>query len=143
MEKSKKKLHELIQKQIQGEKVEEQLYKHYHGLVYQIAFSILKNKENTEDVMQNVFAKLMTMPKEKLPTKHEMSWLYSVTKNEAINEIRKHKKEVYVDKIYEFIDEDTNICEVIEKEDYQKLIRWINEKRARNSFFKGIIKIKL
>lgn len=142
MEKSKKKLHELIQKQIQGEVVEEQLYKEYYELIYRIAFSILNNKENAEDVMQNVFAKLMTMPKEKLPTQNEMSWLYSVTKNEAINEIRKHKKEVCIEEIYEFMDEDTNICEVIEKEDYQKLIRWLNKRRTRNSFFKGIVEIK-
>lgn len=143
MEENKKKLHQLIQKRIQGEKIEEQLYESYHRLIYQIAFSILKNKENAEDVMQNVFAKLMTIPKEKLPTKYEMSWLYSVTKNEAINEIRKHKKEVCLDEIYEFVDEDTNICEVIEKEDYQKLIRRINKRRTRDCIVKSIVKTKL
>lgn len=120
---SKAKLHELIQKQIHGEKVDDILYEQYHELVYQIAFSILKNKENTEDVMQNVFSKLIVMPKEKLPTQNETSWLYSVTKNEAINYIRKCKKEILVEEIYEIIDEDTNIDEVIDKQDYQKLIR--------------------
>ena len=72
-----------------------------------------------------------------------MSWLYSVTKNEAINEIRKHKKEVCVDEIYEFVDEDTNICEVIEKEDYQRLIRRINKRRTRDCIVKSIVKTKL
>lgn len=66
---NKVKLHEIIQKQILGEKVQEELYTEYRDLVYKIAFSILKNKENAEDVTQNVFTKIVTMPKEKLPTK--------------------------------------------------------------------------
>lgn len=122
---NKGRLHELIQRRMQGGKIEEELYSEYHELVYHIAFSILKNRENAEDVMQKVFTKLMTIPKEKLPSKNEASWLYSITKNEAINEIRKHKKETCIEEVYELIDEDTNIDEVIEKEDYQRLIRWI------------------
>lgn len=138
----KDRLHELIQQKILGQKVEEELYKSYHHLVYQIAFSVLKNKENAEDVMQNVFAKLVEMPKEKLPTTKETSWLYSVTKNEALNYFRKNKKEIPVEEIYEWMDENTQINEMIEKEDYQKLIRWIRGEGTRNYFLKGIIKIK-
>ena len=35
----------------------ETLYKDYNKLVYSIAFSILKNKENSEDIVQIVFFK--------------------------------------------------------------------------------------
>ena len=135
----KVKLHELIQKQILGEKVEEELYIKYHNLVYKIAFSILKNKENAEDVMQNVFVKLVKIPKEKLPTTKEATWLYTVTKNEAMAYIRQHKKEYKIENIYELIDGDTKIDEIIEKESYQKLIRRIKYPRTRNHIIKGIV----
>lgn len=35
-----------------------QFYEKHHRLVYRIAFSILKNKEDSEDVEQKVFLKI-------------------------------------------------------------------------------------
>ena len=69
----------------------ERLYSNYHQLVYGIAFSIVKNKQDAEDIAQTVFAKIYTMEKSKLPTKHEASWLYSITKNETINFLKKSR----------------------------------------------------
>lgn len=139
---NKVKLHELMQKQILGEKVEEELYTECRELVYRIAFSILKNKENAEDVMQNVFTKIVEMPKEKLPSQKETSWLYSVTKNEAISYIRKNGKELCLDEIYEVIDEDTNIQDIIEKEDYQKLISSLDSEEKEIISLKVLSKLK-
>lgn len=139
---NKVKLHELIQKQILGEKVEEELYTECRELVYRIAFSILKNKENAEDVMQDVFTKIVVMPKEKLPREKEASWLYSVTKNEAISYIRKNRKEICLEEIYELIDEDTNIEDIIEKEDYQKLISGLNKEEQEIISLKVLSKLK-
>ena len=45
----------------------EELYNNYNKTVYGIAFSILKNKEDSEDVVQIVFSKLYVLDKEKLP----------------------------------------------------------------------------
>ena len=65
---NKKELHELFQGIKQGSRTAfEVLYKRYNQLVYKIAFSILKNKENSEDVMQNVFTKIFELPEIKLP----------------------------------------------------------------------------
>lgn len=139
---NKVKLHEIIQKQILGEKVQEELYTEYRDLVYKIAFSILKNKENAEDVMQNVFSKIIEMPKEKLPSKKEATWLYTVTKNEAISYIRKSKKEVCLEEIYELVDEDTKIEDIIEKEDYQKLISGLDSEEQEIISLKVLSKLK-
>ncbi|MCI8352730.1 MAG: sigma-70 family RNA polymerase sigma factor [Clostridia bacterium] len=138
----KVKLHELMKKQISGEQVEKELYQNYSNLVYKIAFSILKNKESAEDVMQNVFTKIVEMPKEKLPKEKEATWLYTVTKNEAISYIRKNQKEVCLEEIYEFIDEDTNIEDVIEKEDYQNLIRGLDKEEQEIISLKVLSKLK-
>lgn len=79
----------------------EKLYTKYHTLVYGVVFTVLKNKENTEDVTQEVFTKIYNMNKEKLPSKGELSWLYIVSKNEALGYIRKKKEEVNIDDVYE------------------------------------------
>ena len=57
------------------------LYENYNKLIFKIAFTILKNKEDSEDVVQIVFSKIYKMDKSKLPNKNEASWLYTVTKN--------------------------------------------------------------
>jgi len=44
-------------------------------VIYGIAFSILKNKEDSEDVVQIVFSKLYVLDKEKLPKEKEATWL--------------------------------------------------------------------
>ena len=63
----------------------EKLYTKYNKLVYGVAFSILKNKEDSEDVVQIVFSKLYKIDKNKLPSNKEASWLYTLTKNETIS----------------------------------------------------------
>ena len=47
----------------------EVFYDNYNNLVYRIAFTILKNKDDSEDIVQVVFSKIYTLPKDKLPTK--------------------------------------------------------------------------
>lgn len=108
----------------------EELYQKYSSLVYQIAFSILKNKENAEDVMQNVFIKIVNLSKEKLPSKYEASWLYSVTKNEAISYIRKNKETMPIEDCAEKVQED-EIEEVMQKESYEKMISSLEQKEKQ------------
>lgn len=114
----------------------EKLYNKYNKLVYGIAFSILKNKEDSEDVVQNVMSKLYNLDKSKLPISKEASWLYTVTKNEAISIIRKTDKEINLEDIYE-IDNNNEIEDIIDKENFNKLISNLNEKE------KEIISLKV
>ena len=100
----------------------EELYKNYSKLVYGVIYSILKNTDETEDVLQNVFVKIFKLDNEKLPTKSHLSWLYSVAKNETINYIKKHSKEKNYESLYEITDNDTEIEKVLDKEYLNKLI---------------------
>lgn len=100
----------------------EELYKNYSKLVYGVIYSILKNTDETEDVLQNVFVKIFKLDNEKLPTKSHLSWLYSVAKNETINYIKKHSKEKNYENLYEITDNDTEIEKVLDKEYFNKLI---------------------
>lgn len=100
----------------------EKLYLKYNKLVYGIAFSILKNKEYSEDIVQNVFMKIYEINKSRLPTHMESSWLYTLTKNETISFIRAKKCDVSLEEIYEIEDVNDDIEKIISKEAYNKII---------------------
>lgn len=128
---NEKELNELFCKLKRKEKnAYEELYQKYSSLVYQIAFSILKNKENAEDVMQNVFIKIANLSEEKLPSKYEASWLYAVTKNEAISYIRKNKETMSIEDYAEKVKED-EIEEVMQKDSYEKMISSLEQKEKQ------------
>ena len=103
------------------------LYSKYNKLIYGIAFSILKNKEDSEDILQIVFTKIFEMDKEKLPTNNETSWIYSLTKNETLNYLRKQKEDVNLDDIYYIAEEDEELNKIIEKDKYNRIISKLNE----------------
>ncbi len=126
----KEELHQIFSK-LKVNKQEElfnQLYNKYQKLVYAIAFSILKNKHDSEEIMQKVFLKIWEIEKEKLPGANEASWLYSVTKNEAINFMKNKKEELNIENIYYISSNDKELDKVIEQEAYNKIISRLNTK---------------
>ena len=124
----------------------EKLYKNYKNLVYKIAYSILKNSYDSDDIVQIVFEKIYSIDKDKLPTRNESSWLYSVTKNETINYLNKKKNHIELEEIYEIEDNNNEINELINKDSYNRLIGKLNEeiislKILSNLSFKEIAKL--
>lgn len=100
----------------------EKFYSNYNILVYKIAFTILKNKDDSEDVVQTVFSKIYTLSKDKLPTKHILSWIYSVTKNESVSLLRKKKNTLNIDDIYSITDDTDEISNSIDIIEFNRLI---------------------
>lgn len=100
----------------------EKLYNKYKKLVYGIAFSLLKNEQDSEDIVQVVFTKIYSIDKSKLPIKNEASWLYSVTKNETLNFLKKKKDDISFDDIYEIPDNNNELNKLIEQDNYNRLI---------------------
>lgn len=115
----------------------EKLYNRYNKLVYGVAFSILKNKEDSEDIVQTVFTKIYSLDKNKLPNTNEASWLYSITKNETINFLKKKDNNVNLDDIYEIENTDNDINRIIDQDGYNRLISKLNNKE------KEIISLKV
>ena len=115
----------------------EKLYKNYKNLVYKIAYSILKNSYDSDDIVQIVFEKIYSIDKDKLPTRNESSWLYSVTKNETINYLNKKKNHIELEEIYEIEYNNNEINELINKDSYNRLIGKLNENE------KEIISLKI
>jgi len=115
----------------------EKLYAKYNKLVYGVAFSILKNKEDSEDVVQIVFSKLYKIDKSKLPSNKEASWLYTLTKNETISFLRKKNNDINLESIYEIEDKDNEINNIIDQVEFNRLISGLNDKE------KQIISLKI
>lgn len=115
----------------------EQLYQKYGNLVYGIVFGILKNKEDSEDTVQNVFCKLYKMDKEKLPSDKEACWLYTLSKNEAISLYRRKNEDVDLDSIYGIEENNNEIDKSIDILEFNRLINSLNEKE------KQIISLKI
>lgn len=105
-----------------------ELYDKYNNLVYSIAFSLLKDKENSEDITQLVFSKIWNMDLDNLPVKNEASWLYSLTKNETLNYIRKQKSTVTLDELYYINNEDKDINELIDTDSYNRIIARLDKR---------------
>lgn len=112
-------------------------YKEYYSLIYGIVFSILKNKENSEDVVQNVLIKIFSLDKSKFPDRGSLSWLYTVSKNEALNYLRKNKQFINIEEIYEIKEETDEIEKIIDVHTYNKIINGLNEKE------KEIVSLKI
>lgn len=115
----------------------EEFYTKYNKLIYKIAFSILKNKSDAEDITQIVFEKIYSMDKENLPKKNETSWIYSVTKNETLNYFKSNRNNINLDDIYEIEDNNQEISKIIDQENYKRLISKLNDNE------KEIISLKI
>lgn len=115
----------------------EKLYKNYNKLIYGIAYSILKQKEDSEDIVQNIFSKISQIDKNKLPINKEASWLYTLTKNESITFLRKKSNNIDIENIYEIEDTNNDINNIIDKVQFNKIICKLNEKE------KQIISLKI
>ena len=125
---NKQELHLIFQEIKQGNSNKQNdLYCKHNKLIYNIAFSILKNHENSEDVVQIVFMKIFQMDKNKLPITNESSWLYSLTKNETLNYLRKRKEDVNLDEVYYMTDEDKELNKIIDNDNYNRIIAKLNK----------------
>jgi RNA polymerase sigma-70 factor (ECF subfamily) len=124
---NKEELHSMFKEIANKNELEfNKLYDKYKNLVYAISFSILKNKEDSEDVTQKVFLKIWKIEKDKLPTENEASWLYTITKNETLNFLRNKKQELNIDDLYYINSEDKELNSIIEQDKYNRIISRLN-----------------
>ncbi len=123
----KQELHNLFKEiSVGNEEGYNKLYKKYNKIVYAIAYSILKNEQESEDIVQKIFFKIWKLEKEKLPKNNEASWLYSVTKNEALNFLKSRKDEINIEEVYYISNEDVELSNIVEKEYFNKIIKKLN-----------------
>lgn len=130
------KIAETVHKNFENLKLNKELYfkdfyKNNYNLIYGICYSILKEKENSEDITQNVFEKIYKLPTDKMPSEYESSWLYSVSKNESLQYIRKNKFSCSDENLSNLKSNKNEIDDVIENENYNKLVKKLDKKQEQ------------
>ena len=125
--KDREKIHNIFQSIKNGEKNKvEELFVEYNSLITNISFSIVKDKNIAEEVSQMVYLKIMQIDSDKLPENNEFSWLYTTTKNQTIDYLKKQHNNVDVDSI-EVTDADNKIDEVIDKDAFNNMLEGLEE----------------
>lgn len=89
------KFNELMKKVNDGDmSALKEIYSEYSAYVYQIAFAILKNKEDSEDVSSDVFLKLWEKSWQYKPGMFHKGYLATITRNLALDLLRRNSKVV-------------------------------------------------
>jgi len=114
-----------------------ELHNSYFRTIYGVALSVCKDQDQSYDIVQNVMLRLQTLPNEKLPVSGELTWLYTVTKNEALQEMRRHKGELPLDESFDTPSAYTEIDEFVDMDHFFAIISDLNERQ------KEIITLKL
>lgn len=106
----------------------ERVVEEYSNMIFRIAFSYLENKDDAEDILQEVMIRYILFIKANSfkDRNHEKYWLIRVTINLCCNEIKsaKHKKSIPYEKCTKeiFVTNEYNSNEVL------KLIKKLKEK---------------
>ncbi|ACB83731.1 RNA polymerase sigma factor [Natranaerobius thermophilus] len=92
---SKQQLAELISKASHNEQAFEQLYNYFFPKIYQYIYYRVNNKEVTEDLVSDIFLKVLRNLKSLKKPEDFQSWIYSIARNALIDYYRKkgRKKE--------------------------------------------------
>ena len=113
------------------------LYEKYKSLVYGVSFTICKNNDIADEVTQNVFFKIWRLSEDKLPNSCEASWLYSVSRNETIDFLRKTTSYIDIDSIYNIENDNNDISDIVDIDSYNRKISSLKEDE------KQIVSLKL
>jgi RNA polymerase sigma-70 factor (ECF subfamily) len=87
---------ELIRKCLRGdEKSFEKLLEKYRAPVYSICLRMVRNRDDAQDLAQDVFVKIFNKLDRYNPSFPFSSWLYRITSNLCIDFLRKNKRTVF------------------------------------------------
>ncbi|MDQ0213734.1 RNA polymerase sigma-70 factor (ECF subfamily) [Oikeobacillus pervagus] len=67
------------------------IYETYHQDVYQFLFYMVKNQETAEDLMQEVYIRVMNSLNKFQGKSSEKTWLFAIARNVALDYFRKQK----------------------------------------------------
>ncbi len=91
-EKNKQLIHKVKQGNIEAFRL---LVENHQHLAYTVAFNIVKNKQDAEEVVQDSFVKVFSKISQFKENAKFSSWLFKIVYNTALSRIRKKKLAVY------------------------------------------------
>lgn len=94
------------------------LVRRYHGKLYGLVYNMTSNKEDTEDLLQEIFHKAYTsLPRFKGDSSF-YTWIYRIAVNRSINFLKKRKKRraLSLDNVDDGIERDETYVELSSRE---------------------------
>ena len=107
------------------------MYRDYFRFLFSVAYSVLNKEEDTYDVIQSVMMRLYQLDENLFPNDHELSWLKTVVKNEALMHLRREKSSVTLDETAEFPVLDQRIEDFVDMDSFRELTAPLNERQRR------------
>ncbi|MEO0231154.1 MAG: RNA polymerase sigma factor [candidate division WOR-3 bacterium] len=87
-------------------RIVEKVFNEYRNVLLFFVNSFLRDKDKSQDIVQEVFMRLY---KEKNEIYNLKGWLFKVAKNLVIDDLRRNKRFVYLDEETEIEDENENL----------------------------------
>ena len=107
------------------------LYEHYFRFMFSVAYSVLSHEDDCYDVIQSVMLRLYLLEDKLFPTDHELSWLKTVVKNEALMRLRKEKVTAPLEECFELPVYDQRIDDFVNMEEFNALTATLNERQRK------------
>lgn len=105
------------------------VYEKYHRYLYALAIRFLKDSEMAEDAVQQVFVKLWITTRDINIEVNVKNYLYSMTKNYILNQIRDNKEIISIN--YEYAQADI-------QDENADIIKMIEDTQLTDLLYKGI-----
>lgn len=99
--------------------------------MFSIAYSVLNSEEDSYDVVQSVMMRLYQLDPALFPCGHELSWLRTVVKNEALMYLRRKKATVPLEEAEGFPVLDQRIENFVDMDAFHRLTSQLNERQKR------------
>jgi len=105
-----------------------QLYLRYAGLIYGVCMKYLKNAEKTKDAVMNIYQELL-IKLQSHKVENFKSWLYVVSKNHCLMQLRTEKKMITVEFTPAIMQSEdfTHLDSVLDKENELKKLEFCIE----------------
>lgn len=107
------------------------LYQNYFRFMFSIAYSVLNSEEDSYDVVQSVMMRLYQLDPALFPCGHELSWLRTVVKNEALMYLRREKATVPLEEAEGFPVLDQRIENFVDMDAFHRLTSQLNGRQKR------------
>jgi RNA polymerase sigma-70 factor (ECF subfamily) len=121
-----------------------EVFDRYSGLVYSIAFRVLQDPAQAEDVMQDIFFQVWKGPQTFAQTRGSLgAWLAVVARNRAIDSLRRRKPTDSVEDVV--LASQTNLASEVERNAMMEKVRVLldglsqeQQKSVEMAFFDGL-----